>query len=145
MGNNERTAIRLLSELVDFQNGAPLERDKEEYNKLMDEIYSFLDDIADREIIESVIDSHSPTTEQPDTLCEGDWFQGTEEDYRTVLELQGDYEEAKVYMNYIKENGLVFSEKRLKTSFIQFNLNKTQLTPEEFLRRAENTFKNQNQ
>lgn len=142
MGNNEQTAIRLLKDLVSLQNGAPLERDKEEYDKLMNEIYSFLNDIADREIIESVFNSHSPTELELDTLQEGDWFQGTEEDYRKVLETENTesrFVDDEVVQCFVEWSSMLWSGH----SIVWGNtyLIKTQLTPEEFLRRAENTFK----
>lgn len=144
MGNNEQTSIRLLKDLVSLQNGAPLERDKEEYDKLMNEIYSFLNDIADREIIESVFNSHSPTEPEFDTLQEGDWFEGSPDQYRKVLEFEGTLKE-DAYDDFIEDcvnHGMVW-QTEFGNGYID-NLTcyfKTQLTPEEFLRRAENTFK----
>lgn len=133
----EQTAIRLLRDIVDLQNGAPLERDREVYESTMQDIYSFLD-------------SHSPTEpgvshgmfskwESFETLQEGDWFQGTEEDYRKALALCIDpyamvptYPKTCEIIGFLAYNGI--------TCFC-LEPRKTQLTPEEFLRRAENTFK----
>lgn len=142
MGNNEQTAIRLLKDLVSLQNGAPLERDKEEYDKLMNEIYSFLNDIADREIIESVFNSHSPTEPEFDTLQEGDWFQGTEEQYNDVFRMEkvwGYDEKSELWAASSFGHGFLCFDGTILCWIKE--LKKTQLTPGEFLRRAENTFK----
>jgi hypothetical protein len=80
-----------------------------------------------------------------DTLQEGDWFIGTEEEYRKVLELEAG------------NNPLRMIDSWVSTSFNQYGYiifdgvqlcwvepcKKAQLTAPEFIRRAENTFKNQ--
>lgn len=78
-----------------------------------------------------------------DTLQEGDWFEGTEDQYRKVLELECIYDarheeflEGNI-LNMVDNNCCVFDGKELL--WIANNI--TKLTPEEFLRRAENTFK----
>lgn len=171
----DKTAIRLLKDLVSLQNGAPLERDKEEYDKLMNEIYSFIDsgveintytedqvreafklgqqwvkDINDGNDPVSLNEwlseqnSHSPTEPEFDTLQEGDWFEGSPDQYRKVLEFEGTLKE-DAYDDFIEDcvnHGMVW-QTEFGNGYID-NLTcyfKTQLTPEEFLRRAENTFK----
>lgn len=82
--------------------------------------------------------SHSPTIEQHDTLQEGDWFQGTEEDYRKVLEIGFPISKYAGGSNF--PYGMVF----LLGTLLRLDQNykgKTKLAPEEFLRRADNTFK----
>lgn len=138
MESNEQTAIRLLKDLVSLQNGAPLERDKEEHDKLMNEIYSFLNDIADREIIESVFNSHSPTEPEFDTLQEGDYTEDlSRENFEYIIALEGD----SCVLEWEEGLGLGLYGRVLVTDdYPQLEL-KTKLAPEEFLRRAENTFK----
>ncbi len=40
-------AMRLLRDLADLQNGAPLERHRKEWEETMDEVYSFLNEWGD--------------------------------------------------------------------------------------------------
>lgn len=141
MGNSEeQKAIQLLKDLVSLQNGAPLERDREVYESTMQEIYDFLNFIESP----NYVDSHSPDPVS-DTLQEGDYFIGTEEQYRKVLEI------ARHDFKSNFENGMMFfgrpeykGDSGLKIRILEWNEYRgvTQLTPEEFLRRAENTFKN---
>lgn len=99
--------------------------------------------------------SHSPTEPElipkgchgavavMDTLQKGDWFQGTEEEYRRVfeIELKGNpvYQISKWVESALKSGFCIFIEKGFYTYLSQNK--KTQLTAPEFLRRAENTFK----
>lgn len=80
---------------------------------------------------------------QFDTLEEGDWFQGTDEEYRKVLKLENHDCFKRNGNNWIKamllDEHCVFSDSGLYWQSPA--LKKTQLTPSEFLRRAENTFK----
>lgn len=82
--------------------------------------------------------SHSPDP-VIDTLQEGDWFQGTEEQYRKVLiEITEEREYRVKYALNIGYLGFSILDKFI--SHPRFK--KNQLTPEEFIRRAENTFNN---
>jgi hypothetical protein len=87
------------------------------------------------------INSHSPDpVTEFDTLQEGDWFTGTEEQYRKVLEMYYDPKEIfRTFLDAVNKHGLLFIDDCLIIATKQFK--KTQLTPEEFIRRAENTFK----
>lgn len=42
-----KEAIRLLTDLAEFQNGTPLIRYEEEYNKTMDEVWDFISESRD--------------------------------------------------------------------------------------------------
>lgn len=88
---------------------------------------------------DSVLNSHSPTEPEFNTLQEGDWFIGTDEEYRHVLSLH----DCLIIDERFCKEGLFFSGSILlvRTSGSHKFEGKTQLTPEEFLRRAENTFK----
>lgn len=135
--SNEQTAIRLLTELLGFQNGAPLDRHKEEYDKLMNEVYAFLDSHSPTKPTE-IIESEYRDGAFIDTLCEGDWFHGTKEEYRKVLKLECPKCDDSYIPTALKRGYLVWSEVLCTNP----NLRKTRLTATEFLRRAENTFKN---
>lgn len=124
--SEEQTAIRLLRDLADLQNGAPLERNRKEYEGTMQEIYDLL----------NYVDSQSSTTS--DVLQEGDWFIGTEEDYRKVFIEIANEMEHKVHCA-VCVGFIAFSTLDKLISHPKFK--KTQLTPEEFIRRADNTFK----
>lgn len=139
MGNNEQTAIRLLKDLVSLQNGAPLERDKEEYDKLMNEIYSFLNDIADREIIESVFNSHSPTEPEFDTLQEGDCvYNLSREQVQQLLDISGDD-----WFVQPAFDGLVFSSNELYPIQLEYCSELEEYNFADFKQLCENTFGNQ--
>lgn len=75
---------------------------------------------------------------EPDTLQEGDWFQGTEDQYRKLFEMENrPCIDSSVNVS-VKWNHVCYGGSLLRW---RFDFKKTQLTPEEFLRRAENTFK----
>lgn len=89
-------------------------------------------------------DSQSPDPVS-DTLCEGDWFIGTEEHYLYVLKLSTEepyYQHIDYYVHVASTKGFMTYEGNNLMTWIEEN-KKTQLTPEEFIRRAENTFNNQ--
>lgn len=78
-----------------------------------------------------------------DTLQEGDWFQGTEEEYRKVLilerqSLQDTYDVGEFAGQMIMDGFCVFNGLILESLEEH---KKTEFPPEEFLLRAENTFK----
>lgn len=113
-------------------------------------------DLSDDKIIgiwDIEYNPHSPTEPvsaisahtEFNTLQEGDWFQGTEEDYRSVLELQDKVIETLVNSgtNSAVNLGFIsaYKSKYINRVILGFSEKKTQLTPEEFIRRAENTFK----
>lgn len=102
---------------------------------------------------ENRMNSHSPDNgevlhfeyrdgKQVDTLQEGDWFQGTEEQYRKVFELSGRNLSELAAYNAVGRGYVSLMEDGHGRSMITFGVKLTQLTPEEFLRRAENTFNN---
>lgn len=79
-------------------------------------------------------------------LQEGDWFTGTEEQYRKVFNIENNSFLGDLGEDWIKgcisdNNGIVFNRALLVGYPSTGTLKKTKLTPEEFLRRAENTFK----
>lgn len=112
---------------------------------LPDHYDEFIKDKADREIIDLVCNSQSPS--EFDTLQEGDWFIGTEEEYYSVLkmfapnELVNNHNAKKaLHIGFICAKESRYTD-RIILSFDEDN-KKTRLTATEFLRRAENTFKN---
>jgi|GEM_PF-5500657 len=90
-------------------------------------------------IVDAYINSHSP-----DTLQEGDWFQGTKEEYETVIRIEGELELSEIYpyLSLIDDEGLCYFKGSVDLAVN--SLKKTQLTPEEFIRRADNHFNNKN-
>lgn len=79
---------------------------------------------------------------ESDTLQEGDFFIGTEEQYRKVLELENNNSPLSMIDSWVetcKKHGyIVFYD--VFFGWVEEH-KKNQLTPEEFFRRAENTFK----
>ncbi len=84
------------------------------------------------------IDSHSP-----DTLQEGNFMVGTSEQYRKVFNIIQDVKhDIEIYVSQcVIQKQMIFLNGRITWSEFPELLRKTQLTPEEFIRRAENTFK----
>lgn len=138
-----------------------------EQSKLLSES-SRIDIDECEQIIESLVNSHSPTepvTEHSsytefDTLQPGDWFKGTEEEYRKVLALEllpkhkfstSMIPAVEMQLRIIESDIDLYSSLLLKHGYCAFidgsltwdedKLKKTQLTAPEFIRRAENTFK----
>jgi hypothetical protein len=88
---------------------------------------------------------HNPDSQSPDpvsdTLQEGDWFYGTEEQYFQVLKME-DANTADFYIKFFQgKNAMAYNSDDMIEITNEGDILKTQLTPEEFIRRAENTFK----
>lgn len=87
--------------------------------------------------------SHSPTEPEFDTLQEGDWFQGTDQEYWNALKVYDDQFALKLidvmHKQVLQAGFIAFCYKSYEWD--ELTEKKTQLTPEEFIRRAENTFK----
>lgn len=82
--------------------------------------------------------------EHLNTLQEGDWFHGTEEQYRDIVFMSGQFKESFV-SSFIEDcmiYGMVYSTELGNGQLENLtSLRRHKLTPEEFIRRAENTFK----
>lgn len=119
---------------------------KSEEQKLIDFLNWYNPDGAYNEIIvhEYLKASHSPTEPEFDTLQEGDWFQGTREQYEKVLNIQCSGRcDCYDWCGLVLEAGFLNFRTiaDMKTLGWDSEYCKTQLTPEESLRRADNTFK----
>lgn len=94
-----------------------------------------------QEIVEEVrkMDSQSATIEQPDTLQEGDYTEDlSRENFEYIIDLGGD----SCDLEWMEGIGLAVYKYVLVTDdYPMEHEKKTKLSTEEFLRRAENTFK----
>lgn len=113
---------------------------KSEEQKLIDFLNWYNPDGEYNEIIvhEYLKTSHSPTEPEFDTLQEGDYTENlSRENFEYLIALEND----SCQLEWEEGLGLGLYRRILVTDdYPQLEL-KTKLTPEEFLRRAENTFK----
>ncbi len=146
MGKSELRAelIRFCDSIRNYEHEHSIYKDERESSELVDIFLA----MPDYSLDQKEDDSHSPTEPtsaknaqvQFDTLQEGDWFIGTEEEYREVLDIYGCNPDNPWLRKMIKYGFCVYTENDNALGWAE-ELKTTQLTAPEFIRRAENTFK----
>lgn len=150
--NLRQELIKFCDSIRDYEHesGHSIYQDDRESSEFVD---IYLKDKSDREIIDSVFGSPPPTIEQTaiiyqeykngdfiDTLQEGDYVENlSEKQLEKLLDIEGDLDDVR--FKWHEGIGLVFYGGILYTTDGETKKISTKLAPEEFLRRAENTFK----